>query len=105
MPGRDALSIAADMPEPQLKETPSGASPALAPFDHLELTIELGTTRLSLSEIEQLRPGAILALQEYLNDPVAIFAGTKLVGRGELLLIEGQMGVRMTELYRSQASV
>ncbi len=66
----------------------------------LELTIELGHATLTLAEVQQLRPGAMISLEEFLNDPVAIFAGAKLVGRGEVLLVDGNLGVRITELYR-----
>ncbi len=68
----------------------------------VELTIELGQTTLDLDVAEQLRPGALIALEEFSDDPVAIYHGSKLVGRGEVLLIEGQLGVRITELYGSQ---
>jgi flagellar motor switch protein FliN/FliY len=67
----------------------------------VELTIELGQTALDRAVAEQLRPGALIALDEFSDDPVAIYSGSKLVGRGEVLLIEGQLGVRITELYGS----
>lgn len=76
---------------------------ATNPGDQVELMVELGHTMLTLAEVQQLRPGAMICLDEYLQDPVTIFAGSKLLGRGEILLIEGQMGVRVTELYPSQA--
>lgn len=96
------MSTAAATPDVHVDAAFADKSPALTSLDPLELTIELGQTLLRLSEVQQLRPGVILALKEYLNDPVTIFWGSKLVGRGELLLIEGQMGVRITELYRSR---
>ena len=67
----------------------------------VELTIELGQTALDRAVAEQLRPGALIALDEFSDDPVAIYHGSKLVGRGEVLLIDGQMGVRITEVYGS----
>ena len=69
----------------------------------VELTVEIGQTSLERSAIDQLRPGALIALDEFSADPVTIYAGSKLVGRGEILLIDGQFGVRITELYRSTA--
>src|SRR5689334_8368764 len=68
-------------------------------LDEVKLVVELGHTTLTLDEVQQLRPGAMVCLDEYLQDPVTIFAGSKLLGRGEILLIEGQLGVRITELY------
>ncbi|MDB5335609.1 MAG: flagellar motor switch protein FliN [Planctomycetaceae bacterium] len=66
-----------------------------------QLTIELGQTALDRAVAEQLQPGALIALEEFSDDPVAIYSGSKLVGRGEVLLIDGQLGVRITELYGS----
>lgn len=74
-------------------------------FDPLTLTIELGHAVLTLAEVQQLRAGAMISLQEYLDDPVTIYAGSKLVGRGEMLLIEDQLGIRITELYRFRTAV
>ncbi len=76
-----------------------GAEPA-GNADSIPITIELGKTTVNPSEAQRLRPGALIALEEFSNDPVAIFAGSKFVGRGEILLMDGQMGVRITELYR-----
>ena len=67
----------------------------------VQLTIELGQTALDRAVAEQLQPGALIALDEFSDDPVAIYSGSKLVGRGEVLLIDGQLGVRITELYGS----
>ena len=65
----------------------------------IQLTIELGRTSLEHAIAQQLRPGALIALDEFANDPVAIYRGERLVGRGEVLLIDGQLGVRITELF------
>ena len=67
--------------------------------DSILLTIELGQTTVDQTDAQSLRPGALIALDEFSDDPVAIYAGSKFVGRGEILLIDGQMGVRITELY------
>ncbi len=37
-------------------------------------------TRLTLAEVQLLRPGAMISLEEYMNDPVTLFAGSKLSG-------------------------
>lgn len=85
------------------------SSSATTPVDTIEpgsdspvqLTIELGQTALDRAVAEQLKPGVLIALEEFSDDPVAIYSGSKVVGRGEVLLIDGQLGVRITELYGS----
>ena len=84
----------------------ASADPEVQPIQEtatVELTIELGQTALDRAVAEQLRPGALIALEEFSDDPVTIYHGSKLVGRGEVLLIDGQLGVRITELYGSTA--
>lgn len=82
-------------------ETPSRDDVGQITETAAELTIELGQTVLDRAVAEQLQPGALIALEEFSDDPVAIYSGSKLVGRGEVLLIDGQLGVRITELFGS----
>lgn len=86
-----------------MSNTPTSDSADLAVPESatVQLTVELGQTSLEQTAIDQLRPGALIGLEEFSDDPVTIYTGSKLVGRGEILLIDGQLGVRITELYHS----
>jgi len=64
----------------------------------VELTVELGRVKLSARDVLELRPGAVLELDRPLGGPVELYAGGRLVARGELVDVEGQLGVRVTEL-------
>jgi len=77
---------------------PAPMSPALADTAHLELTVQLGTTALSLRQIGELAPGAIVALGRPLAGPFEVRAAGRLIGRGELVDVDGELGVRIVSL-------
>lgn len=77
---------------------PRHMSAAIADDAHLELTVQLGTTRLSLRQLAELAPGQVVALGRPLAGPFEIHAGGKVVGAGELVDIDGEIGVRIVSL-------
>ncbi len=66
----------------------------------IELQIELGRTRLQPDDVEQLRSGSVVLLDGPLGEPAAIYAAGRLIGRGEIVVINGKLGVRVTELQQ-----
>jgi hypothetical protein len=74
------------------------AMSAIADDAHLELTVQLGTTRLSLRQLAELAPGQVIALGRPLAGPFEIHAGGKRVGAGELVDVDGEVGVRIVSL-------
>ena len=64
----------------------------------LPLRIELGRTQMPRQDALQLRSGAVVPLDNPAADPVDIYAAGRLIARGEVLAIEGKVGVRITEL-------
>ena len=64
----------------------------------LEVTVELGRTRLLIRDILDLSPGAIIELDKVAGEPVDLFANGMLVARGEVIVIDDNFGVRVTEI-------
>lgn len=64
----------------------------------LDISIELGRTEILIEEILKLREGSVVALDKLAGDPVDIVANGRLVARGELLVIDGKFGVRLSEV-------
>jgi flagellar motor switch protein FliN/FliY len=60
------------------------------------LTVELGRVGLSLEQMADLKPGDILNLARHSREPVELTSGGRLVACGELLLIDTELGVRIT---------
>jgi len=81
-----------------LEEFQDAAAPVAAGDDRLDLRIELGRTRLRLDEARKLRGGSVIPLDKSIGEPVAVYAGRRRVARGELLVLEGKIAVRLVEV-------
>jgi flagellar motor switch protein FliN/FliY len=64
----------------------------------LELTVELGRTKLLIKDILDLSSGSIVELEKMAGEPVDLLANGVLIARGEVVVIEDSFGVRITEL-------
>lgn len=90
-------------PEPALSPSESGLGPA-PPSEHLlrelpvQLTCEIGRITLSAREVLELRPGSVLPVGRPLAGPVDLTAGGRVIARGELVDVEGEIGIRITEV-------
>jgi type III secretion protein Q len=71
---------------------------------HLELTVQLGTTHLSMRRIAELAVGEIIPLGRPLAGPYEVRAAGQLVGHGELLDVDGELGVRIVSLTSGSRS-
>lgn len=67
----------------------------------LDLRIELGRTMMRLEDVLQLRGGAVVVLDKLAGDPVDIYVNGRLVARGEVLVMNDNFCVRVTELVGS----
>lgn len=63
----------------------------------IDLCIELGRTHIAGDEATKLRAGAVVPLDNAAADPVEVYAGGKLIARGEVLVVDGKIGIRVTE--------
>lgn len=64
----------------------------------MDLRVELGRTQMRLEEVLRLRTGSVVALDKLAGDPVDIFANGRLIARGEVLVMNDNFCVRVTEL-------
>lgn len=83
--------------------TPEAAPAQRQPMEllgevELNLRVELGRTRMRLEEVLQLRPGSVVALDRLAGDPVDIYVNGRLIARGEVLVMNDNFCVRVTEL-------
>ncbi|HEY5948702.1 MAG TPA: FliM/FliN family flagellar motor switch protein [Kofleriaceae bacterium] len=65
---------------------------------HVELTVALGTTQLSLRQLSELAIGQIIQLGRPLAGPFELRAAGRVVGRGELVDVDGELAVRIVSL-------
>jgi len=64
----------------------------------LTVTVELGRTRKDISEILEFGLGTVLVLDKMAGDPVEIMVNGKLIARGEVVVIDENYGVRITDI-------
>lgn len=64
----------------------------------LDLRIELGRTNMTLQEVLQLRSGSVVALDALAGDPVNVYVNNRIVARGEIVVMDNNFCVRVTEL-------
>ena len=68
----------------------------------LEVTVELGRTKKSISEILDFAPGTIIELNRIAGEPIDVLVNGKFVAKGEVVVIEESFGIRVTEIINSQ---
>jgi flagellar motor switch protein FliN len=64
----------------------------------LEANIRFGAREMSLAELLEVGPGAVIPLDRQVNDPVDLIIGDKVVARGEVVLVQGKFGLRVAEV-------
>ncbi len=64
----------------------------------LNVRIELGRTELDQEELALLQLGTVVRLNQTGDDPVDILVDERLIGRGEVLVLDGRFCVRLVEL-------
>lgn len=64
----------------------------------LEATLRFGRRELRLGEILDMGPGDVVELDRQVTDPIDLIVGDRIVARGEVVLVNGNFGLRVTEV-------
>jgi len=67
---------------------------------HVEVTVQLGTTRMTLRQLAELAVGQIVQLNRPLAGPFEVRAQGRLIGHGELIDVDGELGVRIVSIVQ-----
>lgn len=62
------------------------------------VVVELGRIKMNVSQVARLRAGQVLRLPRGANDPVDLVVHGKLFARGELIEVDGELGVRLMQI-------
>lgn len=68
----------------------------------LELTVELGRKRMFIKEVLELTVGSIVELDRVAGEPVDVLVNGRIMARGEVVVIEDNFGIRITEIINPQ---
>ncbi len=69
----------------------------------MAVTVELGRTRMAMRELLALRPGKVIELDRSARAPVDILVNNTLLAHGEVVVVDEELGVRVTEIASSPA--
>ncbi len=64
----------------------------------IDVTLQFGERQLPLREIGELRSGSVIELDKYIQDPAELLLGDRVVARGEVVIVDGNYGLRVTEV-------
>lgn len=68
----------------------------------LHVRVELGSTRMTVEEVLALGPGSVVELDRLAGEPVDIVVNDRLIARGEVVVVEENFGVRVTEIIATR---
>jgi flagellar motor switch protein FliN/FliY len=78
------------------------ASIALLNDVELEATLQFGSRELALREVLELGPGDVVELDRHISEPVDLVVGDRIVARGEVVVVNGNFALRITEVATPQ---
>lgn len=64
----------------------------------LEITVELGKTRLTIGDLLKLTQGSVVELNKLTDEPLEIFVNKKLMAQGEVVVVNEKFGIRLTNI-------
>ena len=120
-PPAPAVESMPRVPKPQVQATPY-TYPQLASDDDadsgpgdrnmelimsvpVQITVELGKTKRKIKEIAEFAPGNIVELDRQAGDQVDIMANGRLIARGDVVVVDDNYSVRITEIMRARDSI
>jgi len=71
----------------------------------MEVTVELGRTRMTVRELLALSPGTVLELDRAAGSPADLLVNGRLIARGEVVVVDEDFGLRVTEILDDAAAV
>ncbi|MTI65744.1 MAG: flagellar motor switch phosphatase FliY [Firmicutes bacterium] len=71
----------------------------------LELSVILGRSKKSIKEVLALSPGSIVELNKFAEEPLEIYANGKLIAQGEVVVINENFGIRITNILSARERV
>jgi flagellar motor switch protein FliN len=97
LPGHDA-AIGHVAPATGLAAVPFAHTPDFLLDVQLSVSVEVGRIQMPVRQVLELGPGAVIELQRSASEPVEIHANGRCIGRGEIVVVGEQFGVRITDL-------
>jgi len=106
-----AMKEQKEVKTPQIDEfIPATEKPKLRDIDFildipLEMTVLIGRTKILVQELLQLTQGSVVALDKLAGEPMEVYVNGKLIGRGEVVVVNEKFGIRITDIISPQERV
>ena len=71
----------------------------------LQVTVEVGRTRMTIQDLLQLGQGSVVELEKLAGEPLDIYINGKQVARGEAVIVNEKFGVRLTDIISPEDRV
>jgi len=71
----------------------------------LRVTVELGRTKMPVSELLNLGQGSVIELSKLAGEPMEVLVNDKLIARGEAVVVNEKFGVRLTDIISTKERV
>jgi flagellar motor switch protein FliN/FliY len=64
----------------------------------LDVTLRFGERQMALRDILDLSAGSVVELNQYVQDPVELLVGKKVIARGEVVVVDGSYALRVMQI-------
>jgi len=71
----------------------------------LQVSVEVGRARMTINDLLQMGPGSVVELEKLAGEPLDIFINGKAVARGEAVIVNEKVGVRLTDIMSPEERV
>ena len=71
----------------------------------LDLTVELGRSRMTIQDLLALGPGSVIELDKVAGEPLDILVNDRLIARGEAVVVNDKFGIRITDIVSPQERI
>jgi flagellar motor switch protein FliN len=69
----------------------------------VDLTVRIGSCMLPMKEVVELSEGTVLQLDQLASEPVGLYVNDKLIARGEVVVVEENFGIKITQIVGEPA--
>lgn len=67
----------------------------------VQITVVLGKTSMSVSQLLKLTRGAVVELDKNVGEAIDVYVNNRLVAKGEVVIVENRIGITLTEIIKA----
>ncbi|MEX0643873.1 MAG: flagellar motor switch protein FliN [Parvularculaceae bacterium] len=89
-------------PAPEASAPEEAGAPALDTVYDVPVKVSavLGKTKMNVASLLRMGRGAVIELDRKVGEPIDLYVNDRLIARGELVMVDGSLGVTMTEIVK-----